>query len=128
MPGWLVTWNPEDPQGFDLGRVRREGRPVESWEVKQYRREMAPGDPFAIWQTGEHGGVIAVGKVTGAPFGPVTGSNDDCWGQDRGKRWMAPVSLNDGWTCRSCGRTFVRIQSSKTQASSLSLAAAIHSG
>ncbi|MFF0725564.1 hypothetical protein [Streptomyces sp. NPDC004134] len=92
MTGWILTCN---PSVFDLEAYRRDGHTPDSWSVHRYRGQLAPGDPFALWVTGADGGLVAHGRITGAPwFGPP--SDGGYWREDPGERWYVPLAV-DRW-------------------------------
>ena len=53
-----------NPRRYRLFGAIRDGYELSSWTVAQFREEIAPGDKFALWVSGEERGVYALGVVT----------------------------------------------------------------
>jgi 5-methylcytosine-specific restriction protein A len=61
MRHWILQANPRRYRLFD---ALRDGYEISSWSVAHLRDEIAPGDEFALWVSGEGRGVYALGVVT----------------------------------------------------------------
>ncbi|WP_083940169.1 HNH endonuclease [Saccharomonospora saliphila] len=59
---WGLVCN---PKLFDIDQLRRDGKSLESWKVTRFKGEIAPGDRFILWRSGNGGGVMAYGRITG---------------------------------------------------------------
>lgn len=102
MTGWILTCN---PSVFDLESYRRDGHTLDSWSVHRYRQQLTAGDPFALWVTGADGGLVAHGRITGAPwFGPP--NHGGYWREDPGERWYVPLAV-DEWLERVVPRRLI---------------------
>ncbi|MDG4857119.1 hypothetical protein P8605_02920 [Streptomyces sp. T-3] len=88
---WLLTCNPNK---FDLGAFRHDGQELHSWSVARYRGELAKGDHFALWVTGDKGGLIARGRITGPPTRELS-TDIDYWREDPGPRWYVPLVVDE---------------------------------
>jgi EVE domain len=61
MSHWILQANPRRYRLFD---ALRDGYEVSTWTVAQFREEIAPGDDFGLWVSGDDRGVYALGVVT----------------------------------------------------------------
>jgi predicted RNA-binding protein with PUA-like domain len=61
MRHWILQAN---PRGYRLFDALRDGYEISSWSVAHLRDEIAAGDEFALWVSGEERGVYALGVVT----------------------------------------------------------------
>jgi 5-methylcytosine-specific restriction enzyme A len=61
MTYWILQANPRRYRFFD---ALRDGYEITSWSVAHLQNEIAPGDEFALWVSGEARGVYALGVVT----------------------------------------------------------------
>jgi hypothetical protein len=91
VSAWLLSC---DPKRFDLEGHRRDGHLLTSWTIARYVDEVADGDEFALWVTGENAGVVAYGHFTGAA---AYGQPDlSYWAEDPGPRHFVPLAV-DKW-------------------------------
>ena len=92
MSYWLVQ---AVPRRFDPIAERDAGREIEKWSIARHVRDVAAGDPVALWIGGQDApGVYAIGEVTGEPFEDVA---DDTWKleEDQGQlKTFCPIHLD----------------------------------
>ena len=95
MAHWLLQCNPAHwrvREFFDAGRTST------VWTVRRHRDRIAPGDDVGIWLSGRAGGVVAVGRVTGAPYyGEAAPADEKFWAGGHGRekeRWLMPVHFD----------------------------------
>jgi hypothetical protein len=83
-----------NPAVFDITSFRRDGRVLTSWTVGRFLDLLAPDDDFAIWLTGQTGGVIAYGRITGTT---AHGEPDDSeyWASAPGQRPYVPIQVDE---------------------------------
>ena len=81
MRNWILQANPRRYRLFD---ALRDGYEISSWSVAHLRDEIAPGDEFALWLSGEERGVYALGVVTEPPE----------YGQDDDPYWTDPADAS----------------------------------
>jgi EVE domain len=61
MAYWILQAN---PARYRLPDALANPASIRTWMIAHHRNVVAPGDRFALWVTGESGGVLAVGSVT----------------------------------------------------------------
>jgi hypothetical protein len=61
MAYWILQAN---PARYRLSDALADPGSIRTWTVAHHRDVIAPGDRFALWATGESGGVLALGSVT----------------------------------------------------------------
>ena len=61
MAYWILQAN---PKRFQIDDALRDAAAIRKWIVARYRRDIAPGDEFALWESGHQSGVRAFGVVT----------------------------------------------------------------
>jgi len=61
MRHWILQAN---PRRYRLVDALRDNYEISSWSIAHLRKEIAPGDEFALWLSGEERGVYALGVVT----------------------------------------------------------------
>jgi hypothetical protein len=77
-----------------------DGRTSTVWTIRQHWKRVRPGDDVAVWLSGEGGGVVALGRVTGEPqhgsFAVEEHEEARYWtdGHDPAEeRWLVPVEF-----------------------------------
>jgi predicted RNA-binding protein with PUA-like domain len=75
MRYWILQAN---PRRYRLLDALRDGYGISSWSIAHLREEIAPGDEFALWLSGEERGVYALGVVT-EPAESRPDDNDPYW-------------------------------------------------
>ncbi len=61
MAYWILQTNPDR---YRIFAALADGGKTDTWTVVRHRNEIAPGDEFAVWVSGQNGGVYAFGVVT----------------------------------------------------------------
>jgi EVE domain len=64
MAYWILQAN---PARYRLAEALANPDSIRLWTIAHHRAVIAPGDRFALWATGEPGGVLAFGSVTAGP-------------------------------------------------------------
>ncbi len=101
---WIMTCN---PKVYEFSRLRDEGIHDTSWNIGRYRDHLAPGDPFALWITGPHGGIIANGRITSTPQATDNGDDDPSWIRKPRNAWDVPLRI-DEWLPRVIPSQLIR--------------------
>lgn len=92
---WLFVCNPDR---WDIWSYLADGNGMRDfgWSVKRYLEEIEPGDDAALWITGKHRGVYAIGRVTGSP---TPDHGDEYWtdpDEEMETRHFAALDLGAG--------------------------------
>ena len=94
MAHWLLQANPDAYRIFD---ALADTGAIRTWTVARYRHDIAVGDEFALWASGQKSGVYAFGVVT-EPAEQQPGDPDRYW-QDpaSGNRptWRVGIRIDD---------------------------------
>lgn len=72
---WILEANPSTYRVFD---ALADAENIRTWTVARYRRDIAPGDQFALWASGPSSGVYAFG-VLREPAEHAPGDPDTYW-------------------------------------------------
>ena len=92
MAHWILQANPSHWRIHDFFA---DGRTGTTWTVRRHRDRIGPGADVAIWLSGRGGGVVAFGRITGAPrFGVAEGDDERYWtgaAERDSDHWFVPV-------------------------------------
>jgi hypothetical protein len=85
MAYWILQANPNSDNGYRIFDALADVGAIHSWRVARYRHDIAPGDEFALWASGQKSGVYAFGVVT---------EPAECRVADAGPYWKNPAEAN----------------------------------
>jgi hypothetical protein len=101
MAHWLLQGNPAHWRIHDFFAA---GHARTTWPIRRHRETIAAGDDVVLWLTGNRGGVVALGVVTGAAsLGPA--SPYDLRHADG---WAVPVSFHRHFLDQPVGRATLK--------------------
>ncbi|MEU4675332.1 EVE domain-containing protein [Amycolatopsis sp. NPDC023774] len=87
---WVLQCNPKKWDVWSWWENREE--PVTTWSVAQHLNDLRTGDRFALWISGAHPGVHAVGTVTSEPY--QTEDFDEYWAEQPELRHVVDVRFD----------------------------------
>lgn len=71
MSNWISQGN---PKRYPVLAALERGENVDHWSVTHHLDDLQAGDRAALWVSGDGGGVVALGHVTGSVIEDVTSS------------------------------------------------------
>ncbi|WP_432854866.1 EVE domain-containing protein [Amycolatopsis sp. CA-161197] len=87
---WVLQCNPKKWDVWSWWENREER--VTTWSVAQHLNDLRTGDRFALWISGAHAGVHALGTVTSEPY--QTEDFDEYWAQRPALRHVVDVRFD----------------------------------
>jgi uncharacterized protein YndB with AHSA1/START domain len=91
---WILQANPKMYRVFS---ALSDATAIQTWAIAHHRRDIAPGDKFALWVSGKDSGVYAFGIVT--ERADVTPPDDAYWqdpAEGHRRKWRVGIRIEDG--------------------------------
>lgn len=105
---WLIQANPKKWRIFDF---RRDGKTLDTWNVKRHLDQLAAGDKLVLWLSGPSGGVVGLGHIIGPAYEVSEAEADDGYwapGEITGPQHQVPIRMDEYFFDAPVGRELLK--------------------